>query len=168
MRRFIMFAFALLSLGGCAERQLAGPDSELLPVCMLYPAKGYDEHGDPTLLRDLDGSTGRTCDCLTQEELDEDLRLDEFHEQALEECLSLGAAFQTNDCQEMYDEGGWLLLMLPATGDNAWLTSGKGLSCAESTNEAGCAMNNTPSSPWSMFVLTAICLGLPTRRLRAP
>jgi hypothetical protein len=130
VKRFLGLVGLLVMQTGCAERQLDGAESDLLPVCMLYPARGFDESGDATLLVGPDGSTGRTCDCMTQEDIEDGSRVDEFHDRALQECLQLGAAFDSNDCQEMYDEGGWLLLMLPAVGDNAWLTDGKDLDCS--------------------------------------
>lgn len=162
MRRIFVLSLLPLSLTGCVERQLDGPESDLLPVCMLYPAKGYepeDNGGDATLLLAPDGSTGRTCDCLTQHEFDEGLRLDEFHERALQECLQLAAPFESNDCQEMHDEGGWLLLMLPAVGDNAWLTVGKDLDCSEQADAGGCSATGDLSSPFGLLALLLLGLG---------
>ena len=157
----------LLGTLSCAERQIEHPDADLLPVCMLYPARGWDNHGNATLIVDPDGSTGRTCGCMTEEEFAQDVYLDEFHERALEECFQLAAAYETNDCQVMHDEGGWLFWMLPATGDEAWLTIGKDIPCSEqATAEAGCSVTGERSSTLLPFALLLLGFPLARRRIR--
>ena len=154
MKRLVAVLLVLLGSTSCAERQFEHPDADLLPVCMLYPAKGWDEQGNATFIVAPDGSTGRTCDCMTEAEFEQELRLDEFHELALQECLQLAAAFTSNNCQDEHDEGGWLPLMLPAIGDNAWLTIGKDIPCSEqATAEAGCSVTGDRSSLLPLFAL---------------
>lgn len=171
MKQLFTLSLLLVSLTSCAERTLDGldgPESELLPVCMLYPARAYElegKQGEVTFLRGPDGGTGRTCDCLTQEEFDEGLRLDEFHDRALQECLQLAAPYASNDCEEMYDEGGWLISVLIAVGDNAWLTEGKDLDCSEQAAAQGCSAGDS-SPPLELLALVVVVLGLGGRRRR--
>ena len=154
----------LLPLASCADRLADEPEPERMPVCMLYPARGYEQEnqrGDPTLLLDADGSTGRTCGCMTPEEFEDELRVDEFHERALLECQELAATFASDDCQEMYEAGEWLSLMRPATGDFAWLTNGKDLDCSEQGADEGCSIAGTRALP---ILPELMVLGLGLRR----
>lgn len=154
MKWLLAVALVLPTTAGCAERQIDHPDADLLPVCMLYPARGWDEQGNATFIVDPDGSTGRTCECMTPEEFEQDLRLDVLHERALQECLQLAADYETNDCQEMHDEGGWLLSALLATGKEAWLTIGKDIPCSEqATTEQGCTITDDRPSPLALLAL---------------
>ena len=161
MKRFVASLLVLLGSTSCAERQFDHPDADLLPVCMSYPARGWDKHGDASFIVAPDGSTGRTCDCMTVEEFEQDVYLEEFHDRALEECFQLAAAYEMNDCQDMYDEGGWRIWMRPAIGDNAWLTIGKDIPCSEQATAEGCSVTGDRSSPLSLL---ALLLGLSLAR----
>lgn len=168
MTRFVALLLVLLASSNCAERQFDHPDADLLPVCMSYPAKGWDAHGDATFIVAPDGSTGRTCGCMTEEEFEQDVYLDEYHERALQECFQLAAdyGYETNNCQDMHDEGGWLIYMRPAIVDYAWLTIGKDIPCSEQATAEGCSASGDRSSPLPLLALLLLGLPLARRRLR--
>ncbi|GEM_PF-3861518 len=158
----IALTFSIAALAGCAERRFPGEEPDRLPACMILPAFGWN-NGHRELLLDPDGSSGRVCQCLTQEELDLKLKHDELNGQGLEECLHLASAYETNDCLEQYEDGEWLpIVIIALEGDSHWAAN-KGLACAE--GKPGCSVAPGGGPRWpGLGVLLLVGLGLRRQR----
>ncbi len=145
--RPLICALGLIATG-CAERQaeLNGDALERAPVCMaIGGTMGYWPDGTHTSVLDVDTGTAVTgCLCMTQEEFESQLRLEELNALTYEQCElhAERSGFAWNSCAEDRDAGLWLLNTSWGLGELAWQNK-DGLDCAGEGEALACALSDS-------------------------
>lgn len=153
-------------LGGCAERQVSIEDDEpvVMPACMILPARGYWNDGSTWTINNERGVVGTVCMCMTWEEFESQVHVDELNDRGLAECnhnATLHHDFDYTDCQESYDQGEWRKLVGFAIEDWEW-TNQEGLTCDEEERLLG----GRGSVPGWALLLAAVGFSVLRRKSR--
>jgi MYXO-CTERM domain-containing protein len=159
---------ALVLLAGCADRQgdIDDDDAEVLPVCLVIPARGFWEDGRSKVIVDETGYSPAVCMCMTEQERYDHVWDEELNERAYVECKRVEGLywdFDWTDCQESYETGEWLI-QVRGVADEFALLNRIGFDCDGGLEDESCSVTNTNDGDPSLALVFVALLGLRRRR----